>query len=122
MKKHLNTASRLLIKLLAMTLSPVIRVILWAYHIVAFVVSYGCLGLGVICLFATAMELINVGITKEAIAYIVTAAISFAMRWLVIYLLPILYALQEVVDNRANMPIRDKYSNYYEAGSYYWYD
>ena len=122
MKKLLFTGLRLLLKLFAIALSPVIRILLWAYHIVAYVISYGCLGLSVICLFATTMELINVGLSQEAVAYIVTAAISFVLRWLVMYLIPILHAVQEAVDIRASMPINDGKSYYYDADSYYSFD
>ena len=119
MKTTIHIIPKVLIKLLAMAIAPVIRVMIAIYHIFTFVMSYGCLGLSLICLFATVMEFITVGITQESIAYIVTAFIGFAVRWGVIHAASILYWLQNTVEYYAKEPIcRD---NYYESGNYYSY-
>lgn len=99
-------------KLLAKALSPVVHLIVWLYRIIAFVMSYGLLGLGWICLFATVLEFITVGISQESFAYIVTAVISFIVRWLVFQIAAVLYLLQEAIDIRANESFRDDYYEY----------
>lgn len=100
-------------KLLAMLLSPVVRLISWAYQIIAFLLAYGLLGLSLFCLFAIVMELVYEGIfTQDAFGYLAMAAISYAARWVVLFVGGLLLALQDAVYVRAHSPIHREYAAY----------
>jgi len=47
--------------------------------------SYGLIGLSLLCLLAIGAELFHYGITKEGIAYFVLSDISFVVRWALIH-------------------------------------
>lgn len=80
-------------------MAPAVRIFNVVYKIVVYILSYGLIGLSLLCLLAIGAELFHYGITKEGIAYFVLAAISFVVRWALIQSVGIV----DIVSNTVNV-------------------
>lgn len=96
-------------KLFCILMAPVIRIFNVVYKIAVSVLSYGLIGLSLLCLLAIVAELYHYGITKEGIAYFVLAAISFVVRWALIHSVGIVEIVSETVNAIANPSTQDSY-------------
>lgn len=91
-------------KALCILISPFIRIFAVLYRIVAMLLSYGLIGLALLCLIAICAELFNYGITKEAFAYLVLGIISIAVRFGLIVSVGIVeYVSECILQQRSNM-------------------
>ena len=94
-------------KVLALMLSPIVRLISWIYSLVAGLLSYGLFGMALVCLFATGAELFAYhAMTQEAWMYLALAVGSYVARWAVLLSAGLLFALQEAVEIRAHSPVK----------------
>ena len=114
MKKFTQILPSMLLKSLAVILSPVLRFVAWGYRVFAFLFSYACIGLSLICLIAIVAELYSYGITGEAFEYFIIAAVGLVVRWLLLLGVPVVQSLKDYVELRAHTPV----TAYYSEGQY----
>lgn len=115
MKKVIRFIPKVISKLFAMMLSPVLHLFNWAARIVAFLLSYACIGLSLICLIGAVAEFINIGVSKDAFAYLALAALSYVARWVILRVVPFLFMLQDYVDARAESSLRGESYDYFDG-------
>lgn len=84
-------------KLFCILMAPIVGIFNVIYKIAVYVLSYGLIGLSLLCLLAIAAELYHYGITKEGIAYFVLAVISLGVRWLLIYSVGVIEIISETI-------------------------
>lgn len=93
-------------KVLALMLSPIVRLISWIYRLAVGLLSYALIGMAIVCLIAVAAELYSIGMTQEAWMYLGLAAGSYAARWVLLLSAGLLLMLQEAIEIRAHSPAR----------------
>ena len=110
MKNLILLVLKATVKLFCILMAPVARVFSVVYKVVVGILSYGFIGLSLLCLLAIAAELFYYGITKEGIAYLVLSGISFLVRWLLIQSV----GLIEVTSDTINMIAHSSTHNSYD--------
>lgn len=111
MRHVLFSIARGVSKLFCILMAPVISVFNVVYKLAIRILSYGLIGLSLLCLLAIAAELFNYGITKEGIAYFVLATISLLVRWLLIYSVGIVEITANTISSIAD-PTLSEYNDY----------
>lgn len=115
MKGFMRSVPKVIVKLLAMLFSPILRLFTLVYKIVAFFLSYGCIGFSLVCLLGAGAEFYNIGATKYAFTYLAMAALCFVARWIILRIVLALVALQGYIDTRAAAPIRGTQYDYHDC-------
>lgn len=97
------------VKLFCILMAPVISIFNVVYKIAVYILSYGLIGLSLLCLLAIGAELFHYGITKEGIAYLVLAIISFVVRWALIHSVGVVEIVSDTINAIADPSSKDSY-------------
>lgn len=119
MKSFMRSAPKVCVKLLAMMLSPVMRLFVLAYQIIAGVLFYALIGLFLVLLLGAGAAFLNSGWCKETVAYLVLAGGTLIVRWILIYLISVFTKVKDAVVARAAAPIHSDALAYWDEPDYY---
>lgn len=119
MKGFMRSAPKVCAKLLAMMFSPVLRLFVLAYQVIAGILFYALIGLFLVFLLGAGASFLNSGWCKEAVAYLALAGATLIVRWILIYLVSVFTKIKDAVAARAAAPIHSESLAPWDEADYY---
>ena len=107
MKTIMYYVPKVIKKLFALILSLTLRLFTFVYRVASFFVSLACIGVVVMGILGAIAELIFAGANEAVLTYFALAVAGYALRCIVLGVLPFLLKLQAYVDAKAHAPIRE---------------
>lgn len=117
MRTFISNTPRFFVKLFAVILSPIVRILMWAYKLVSKIFSVFCVAFAAVSAVCAGGMWFYFGFNRNVVILAGFVVASILARWLAKQLFVILIIAQETIEERASAPIR-RHDPYYDCGYY----